>query len=78
MALGVVGYLQTLWIMDGWCANDMVEHVGGQGFASGHCFGQCVGLFVPGAVHMLQGETFELSLKTANGRKILHECGVFC
>jgi hypothetical protein len=29
MALGVGGYLQTLWVADGWCANDVVEHVGG-------------------------------------------------
>jgi hypothetical protein len=39
MALGVGGYLQTLWIADGWCADDVVEHVGGQGFASGCGFG---------------------------------------
>eukprot|EP00267_Zea_mays_P053346 XP_020406460.1 actin cytoskeleton-regulatory complex protein PAN1-like [Zea mays] len=68
----------TLWAADGWCAYDMVEHVGGQGFASGCCFGQRVGFFVSSAVHMLQGETLELLLKTANGRKILHKCRVFC
>jgi hypothetical protein len=71
MALGVGGYLQTLWAADGWCAYGVVEHVGGQGFASGCCFGQRVGFFVSSAVHMLQGETLELLLKTANGRKIL-------
>jgi hypothetical protein len=78
MALSVICYLETLWIADGWRADDVVEHVKGQGFASGRCFGQCVGLFVPGAVHMLQGETLELFLKAVNSRKILHECGVLC
>jgi hypothetical protein len=56
----------------------MVEHVGGQGFASGRCLSQHVALFISGAVHMLQGEALELSLKTANSREIVHECGVFC
>jgi hypothetical protein len=70
-ASGIGGYLQALWVADGWCANDVVEHVGGQGFASGCCFGQHVGFFVSRAVHMLQGETLELFLKTADGRKIL-------
>jgi hypothetical protein len=27
---------------------------------------------------MLQGEALKLSLKTANSREILHECGVLC
>jgi hypothetical protein len=26
MALSIGGYLQALWVADGWCANDMVEH----------------------------------------------------
>jgi hypothetical protein len=46
VAVGVLRYLQTFKIMDRWCADDMVEHVGGQGLAFGCCFGQCVGLFV--------------------------------
>jgi hypothetical protein len=56
----------------------MVEHVGGQGLASGYCFGQCVGLLVLGSVHVLQGKALKLSLKTSDSREILHECGVFC
>jgi hypothetical protein len=56
----------------------MVEHVRGQDLASGGCFGQCVGLFVLGSVHVLQGKTLKLSLKTVDSREILHECGVFC
>jgi hypothetical protein len=56
----------------------VVEHVGGQGLALGRCFGQRVGLFVLGAVDMLQGETLELSLEVADGCEILHEREVFC
>ena len=29
---------QAFEIPDGWCADDMIEHVGGQGFAFGCCF----------------------------------------
>jgi hypothetical protein len=56
----------------------MVEHVGGQGLASGCCFGQCIGLLILGSVHVLQGKALKLPLKTAGSREILHECGVFC
>jgi hypothetical protein len=56
----------------------MVEHVGGQDLAPGGCFGQGVGLLVLGSVHVLQGKALQLSLKNANSREILHECGVFC
>jgi hypothetical protein len=78
VALGVVGYLEALWAADGWRADDMVEYVGGQGLASGCCFGQRIGLLVLGTVHMLQGKALKLSLKTADSREILHECGVLC
>jgi hypothetical protein len=78
VALGVVGYLETLWAADGWRADDMVEYVRGQGLASGGCLGQRIGLLVLGSVHMLQGKALELSLKTVDGREILHKCGVFC
>ena len=76
MALGVGGYLQTLWIADDWCADDVVEHVGGQGLASSGSLGQCVGLFILVLVHMLQSESLELSLETSDGCEVLHECGV--
>jgi hypothetical protein len=46
VAVGVLRYLQAFGITDGWCADDMVKHVGGQGLAFGCCFGQCVDLFI--------------------------------
>jgi hypothetical protein len=76
VALAVIGYLEALWAADGWRADDMVEYVGGQGLASGGCLGQCVDLLILGSVHMLQGETFELPLETADSREVLHKCGV--
>jgi hypothetical protein len=76
VALGVVGYLEALWTTDGWRADDMVEYVGGQGLASGGCLGQRISLLVLGSVHVLQGKSLELSLKTADSREILHKCGV--
>jgi hypothetical protein len=78
VALAVVGYLEPLWAADGWCADDMVEYVGGQGLASGDCLGQCIGLLILGSVHMLQGKTFELSFETADSCEVLHKCGVLC
>jgi hypothetical protein len=54
----------------------MVEYVGGQGLARGGCLGQCIGLLILGSVHMLQRKTFELSFEAADGREVLHECGV--
>jgi hypothetical protein len=78
VAFGVLSYLQTFGVTDSWRAKDMVEHVGGQGLALGRCFGQRVGLFVLGAVDMLQGETLELSLEAADSCEILHECRVLC
>jgi hypothetical protein len=81
VSLGILSYLQTFGVADGWRADDMVKHVGGQGLALGRCFGQPVGLFVLVAVDMLQGETLELFLKAADGGEILHEhrllCGIF-
>jgi hypothetical protein len=76
VALTVIGYLEPFWAADSWRADDMVEYVGGEGLASGGCLGQCVGLFVLGTVHMLQGKTFELSFKGADSREVLHERGV--
>jgi hypothetical protein len=78
VAFGVLSYLQAFGVMDSWCVNDVVEHIGGQGFALGHCLGQRVGLFVLGAVDMLQGETLELSLKAMDSCEILHERRVLC
>ena len=46
VAIDVLRYLQAFGITDGWCADDMVEHVRRQGLALGCCFGQCIGLFV--------------------------------
>jgi hypothetical protein len=54
----------------------MVEYIGGQGLASDGCLGQCVGLLILGSVHMLQGETFELPLKTTDSCEVLHKCRV--
>jgi hypothetical protein len=71
VALGVLSNLQTFGVVDGWRADDVVKHVGGQG----------VGLFVLVAIDMLQGETLELFLETVDYGEILHEhrilCGVF-
>jgi hypothetical protein len=53
VAFGVLSYLQTFWVVNGRCADDVVEHVGGQGLTLGRCFSQCVGIFVPGTVNML-------------------------
>jgi hypothetical protein len=53
VALDVLSYLQTFGVADGWRADDVVEHVGGQGLALGRCFVQCIGLFVLVAVDML-------------------------
>jgi hypothetical protein len=78
VALAVIGYLKPLWATDGWRADDMVEYVGGQGLAPSSCLGQCIGLLVPGSVHMLQRKTFELSSEATDGREVLHECGVLC
>jgi hypothetical protein len=68
--------LEPFGAADGWRADNMVEHVGGQGLASGGSLGQCIGLLILGPVHMLQGETFELSLETTDSREVLHKCGV--
>jgi hypothetical protein len=76
--LALVAICRSSGFVDGWCANDVIENVGGQGFASSSCFGQRVGFFVLSVVQVLQGETLELFLKTANGRKILQKCRVFC
>jgi hypothetical protein len=78
VALAVIGYLEPFGAPDGWRADDMVEPVEGQGLASGGSLGQCVGLFILGLVHMLQGESLELSLETSDGREVLHKCGVLC
>jgi hypothetical protein len=78
VTLGAVGYLEALWAANGWRADSMVEYVGGKGFASGGCLGQCVGLLVLGSVHVLQGEAFELSLETTDSREVLRKCGVLC
>jgi hypothetical protein len=56
VSFGVLSYSQTFGVTDSWCADDVVEHVGGQGLALGLCFGQHIGLFVLVAVDMLQGE----------------------
>jgi hypothetical protein len=77
VALIVVGDLEALWAADGWRANDMVEHVGGQGLASGDCLGQCVGLLILGSVHVLQGKALELSLEAADSREISISAGSF-
>jgi hypothetical protein len=76
VALAVIGYLESFWAADGWCADDMVEYVGGQGLASGGCFGQRVSLLILGTVYMLQGETFELPLEATDSCEVLHKCGV--
>jgi hypothetical protein len=78
VAFDVLSYLQTFGVVDSWRADDVVEHVGGQGLALGRCFGQRVGLFVLVVVDMLQGETIELSLEAADSGEILHEYGLFC
>jgi hypothetical protein len=78
VALAIIGYLEPFGAADCWRANNMVEHVGGQGLASSGSLGQCVGLLILGPVHMLQGETLELSLETTDSREVLHKCDVLC
>ena len=78
MALAVIGYLEPFGAPDGWRADDVKEHVGGQGLAPGGGLGQCVGVFILGPIHMLQGEPLELPLETSDGREVLHERGVLC
>jgi hypothetical protein len=78
VAFGVLSYLQPFGVADSWRADDVVEHVRGQGLALGRCFGQRVGLFVLVVVDVLQGETLELSLEAAYNYEILHERRVFC
>jgi hypothetical protein len=77
VALCVLRYLQAFGVADSWCADDVVELIGGQGLALGCCFGQHVGFFVLGAVDVLQGETLELLLEAADGCEVLHERRVF-
>jgi hypothetical protein len=72
VAFGVLSYLQAFRVADDWRADDVVEHVRGQGIALGCCFGQCVGLFVLVTIDMLQGETLELFLEAADGGEVLH------
>jgi hypothetical protein len=67
VALAVIGYLEPFGAPDGWRADNMVEHVGGQGLSSGGSLGQCVGFLILGPVHMLQGESLELPLETSDG-----------
>jgi hypothetical protein len=78
VAFGVLSNLQTFGVADSYRANDVVEHIGGQGLALSRCLGQRVDHFVLVAVDMLQGETLELSLKVADSGEILHEYGLFC
>jgi hypothetical protein len=78
VALAIIGYLKPFGALDGWRADNMVEHVGGQGLASSGSLGQCVDLLIFGPVHMLQGETLELSFETTDGRGVLHKCEVLC
>jgi hypothetical protein len=78
VALAVICYLEPFGAPDGRRADDVLKHVGGQRLASGGSLSQCVGLFIVGAVHMLQGEPLELFLETSDGREVLHECGVLC
>jgi hypothetical protein len=78
VALSVLGYLQAFGVADGWRADDVVEHVKGQGLALGRCFSQRVGLFVLVAVDMLQGETLELFLEATDSGEILHEHMLLC
>jgi hypothetical protein len=78
VALGVLGYLQAFEVAGGWRADDVVEHVRGQGLALGRCLGQRIGLFVLVAVDMLQGEALELSLEVADSGEKLHEHRLFC
>jgi hypothetical protein len=78
VAFGVLSYLQTFEVVDSWRADDVVEHVGGQGLALGRCLGQRVCLFIFVAIDMLQGETLELFLEATDSGEILHEYELFC
>jgi hypothetical protein len=78
VALGVLSYLQAFRVTDGWCADDMVEHVRGQGLALSCCLGQRIGLFVLVALDMLQGETLELFFEAADGGEVLHQDRLLC
>jgi hypothetical protein len=53
VTLTVIGDLEPLWAADGWRADDVVEHIGGQGLAPGGYLGQCIGLLILGSVHVL-------------------------
>jgi hypothetical protein len=77
VAFGVLSYLQAFEVADSWCANDVVEHIRGQGLALGRCLGQRVGLFVLGAIDMLQGETLELSLEARTAVRYCMSAGSF-
>jgi hypothetical protein len=77
MAFCVLRYLQAFGVADSWCANDVVEHIRGQGLTLGCCFGQRVGLFDLGTVDVLQGETLELLLEAANDYEVLHVKGKY-
>jgi hypothetical protein len=53
VAFDVLSYLHAFEVTNGWCADDVIEHVGGQGLALGCCLGQRIGIFVLVAVNML-------------------------
>jgi hypothetical protein len=38
MSVGVLHYLQTFRVSDGWCTNYVLKYVGGQGFTLRCCF----------------------------------------
>jgi hypothetical protein len=78
VALGVLSYLQAFGVTDGWCDDDVVEHVRGQGLALGCCLGQRIGLFVLVALDMLQGETLELFFEAAADCEVLHQHRLLC
>jgi hypothetical protein len=78
VALGIWSYLQAFGVTDDWCADDVVEHVRGQGLALGYCLGQRINLFVLVALDMLQGETLELFFEAADGGEVLHEHRLLC
>jgi hypothetical protein len=73
-----LSYLQAFGVTDGWCADDVIEHVGGQGLVLGCCLGQRISLFVLVAVDMLQGEALELFFEAADDGEVLHEHGLLC
>jgi hypothetical protein len=78
VTLDVLSYLQASGVADGWCADDVVEHVRVQGLTLGCCLGQCIGLFILVALDMLQGETLELFFEVADGGEVLHEHRLLC